>query len=395
MWDKWEQEREKLAVAVRRGVALGLALVGIWTVGLTADSGMVTGSLSALSTRPAFALNLLSAEVGYPPDLSGVQAISGWGRVLLHSSAALAAGEEHILALRAQNSGEDTPPPAQIAPDYPDQSEPEIITTPEDNGAGLDYTAAPKEGDGHISFQGVHLYNRSGLNFDPAGLSPALPTLAGEGPQILILHTHGSEAYTPTAADPYEPSDPYRTTDCTKNVVMVGEEMASAFRAHGFRVIHDTNLYDYPSYSGAYERSRAAVEQWLEQYPSISIVLDVHRDALADAEGQPYRLITTEAGKQAAQVMLVVGTHGGGRSHKNWRENLNFALFLQQKMEKGFDALARPIVLRSASFNQQLCVPGYLLVEVGGHGNTLADALQGARFWADTAARAMRSAETS
>jgi hypothetical protein len=65
--------------------------------------------------------------------------------------------------------------------------------------------------------------------------------------------------------------------------------------------------------------------------------------------------------------------------------------FLQQKLEKGFDALARPIVLRSASFNQQLCVPGYLLVEVGGHGNTLAYAIEGARFWADTAARALKN----
>jgi stage II sporulation protein P len=271
--------------------------------------------------------------------------------------------------------------------------EPEIFTTPEDNGAGLDYTAGVKEGDGAIALQGVSLYNRSGLAFDPEGVFPILPELAAEGPQILILHTHGSEAYTPTEADPYEPSDPYRTTDCTKNIVKVGEEMAMVFRAHGFRVIHDTNLYDYPSYSGAYDRSKAAVEQWLKQYPSISIVLDVHRDALSAEDGTPYRLITTEVGRQAAQVMLVVGTNGGGSSHTQCKKNLSFALFLQQKMEKGFDALARPMVLRSASFNQQLVVPGYLLVEVGGHGNTLADAIEGARFWADTAARGLKNAE--
>ena len=240
--------------------------------------------------------------------------------------------------------------------------------------------------------QGVSLYNKSGLDFDPNSVTAKAPELSSsEGPQILIVHTHGSEAYTPTAADPYEPSDPYRTTDCTKNIVRVGAEMATTFRAHGFKVIHDTNLYDYPSYSGAYDRSKAAVEQWLKQYPSISIVLDVHRDALSAEDGTPYRLITTEVGKQAAQVMLVVGTNGGGSSHINWRENLSFALFLQQNLEKGFDSLARPIVLRSASFNQQLRVPGYLLVEVGGHGNTLADALEGARFWADTVARALKN----
>ena len=387
MWDKWERERERLGRALRRGIALGLAIVGLWMAGLTAEPGDFPDMLTRLSRKPGLALSLFSAQMGYPADMSRYQALTGWNRVLLHSSPLLAAGEEAVLALGRE---ETSPTPPEFVEEQ-GEAEPEIVTTPEDNGAGLDYTAAPKEGDGAVFFQGVHLYNRSGLDFDPEGLSPALPELAQEGPQILILHTHGSEAYTPTAADLYEPSDPYRTTDCTKNIVKVGEEMAMVFRAHGFRVIHDTNLYDYPSYNGAYERSRAAVEQWLEQYPSISIVLDVHRDALSAQDGTPYRLITTEVGKQAAQVMLVVGTNGGGSDHVNWRNNLSFALFLQQKMEKGFDALARPMVLRSASFNQQLVVPGYLLVEVGGHGNTLADAIEGARFWADTAARALKN----
>ena len=389
MWDKWERERDRLSRAVRRGIALGLAAAGLWMAGLTVDPGTVSGALTELQQKPGLALSLLSAQMGYPADLSQYQALTGWNRLLLHSSAALAAGEEQILALRQEKPS--TSPPEFV--EEQGETEPEIVTTPEDNGAGLDYTAGVRAGDGAISFQGISLYNRSGLAFDPEGLSPTMPELADQGPQILILHTHGSEAYTPTEAHPYEPSDPYRTTDCTKNIVKVGEEMAMVFRAHGFRVIHDTNLYDYPSYSGAYERSKAAVEQWLEQYPSISIILDVHRDALSAEDGTPYRLITTEVGKQAAQVMLVVGTNGGGSSHTEWRKNLSFALFLQQKMEKGFDALARPMVLRSASFNQQLVAPGYVLVEVGGHGNTLADAIEGARFWADTAARGLKNAE--
>ncbi len=387
MWDKWEMERERLKRALRRGVALGLALAGLWAVGLTADRSAIPTLFSDLSARPGLAVDLLAGELGHPPITREDQAIHGWGRLLLRSSAALAAAEPHILSLRDQ---ELSTSPGEFVDDH-GESEPEIVTTPEDNGAGLDYTAGVKEGDSSISFQGVHLYNRSGLDFDPEDVSPILPDLATEGPQILILHTHGSEAYTPTAAHPYEASDPYRTTDCTKNVVMVGEEMATAFRAHGFRVLHDTNLYDYPSYNGAYERSKAAVEEWLAEYPSISIVLDVHRDALSNAEGQPYRLITTEVGREMAQVMLVIGTNGAGSSHVNWKQNLGFALFLQQKLEKGFDHLARPMVLRSAGFNQQLCVPGYLLVEVGGHGNTLADALEGARYWADTAARALKA----
>ena len=56
--------------------------------------------------------------------------------------------------------------------------------------------------------------------------------------------------------------------------------MAAVFRQAGFEVIHDTNLYDYPAYNGAYDRSKAAVKEWLEKYPTIQIILDVHRDAL-------------------------------------------------------------------------------------------------------------------
>ena len=386
----WDKRAGRLA---RRGTALALAAVSVWGLRLSVLSRGIPAAAEALGADPAVTVELLAAEVGHPAPERWDRALSGLGRLLLHTSAALAEGETGVLALREGKNTTETPPPVEEIPDFSGETEPEIVTTPEDHGTGLDYTAGPKAGDGAILCQGVSLYNKSGLELDPEALSPAVPDLAEEGPQILILHTHGSEAYTPTADSPYEASDPYRTTDCTKNVVMVGEEMATVFRAHGFRVLHDTNLYDYPSYSGAYERSAAAVENWLEQYPSISIVLDVHRDALSAEDGQPYRLVTTEVGKDCAQVMLVVGTNGAGSSHKNWRENLSFALFLQQKMEKGFDHLARPIVLRSAGFNQQLCSPGYLLVEVGGHGNTLKDALEGARFWADTAARAIKNAE--
>lgn len=385
----WDKEAKRLKAAARRGIALGLALAGLWAAGLTADPDAIPEILTSLSQKPGLAVTLLSAELGHPADLSAQQALTGWPRLLLEASVPLAAAENQIIALRSEK---DSTIPEEIVDDT-GENEPEIVATPETAGPSIDRTAAPKAGDGSILCQGISLYNRSGLDFDPDGISAKAPPISQEGPQILILHTHGSEAYTPTESDPYEPSDPYRTTDCTKNIVKVGSEMATVFRAHGFKVIHDTNLYDYPSYNGAYERSKAAVEQWLAEYPSISIVLDVHRDALSAEDGTPYRLVTTEVGKQAAQVMLVVGTNGGGSSHVNWRENLSFALFLQQKLQKGFDALARPIVLRSASFNQQLRVPGYLLVEVGGHGNTLADAIEGARFWADTAARALKNAE--
>ena len=383
----WDKEAKRLMIALRRGVALGLALTGLWAASLTADIRDIPATLTELGQRPGLGPALLAEELGYHKAEENDRLLTGFRRLLLQSSAPLAAAEGLISPPKPENL---SPNPVEIVEDT-GENEPEITTPPSAVENTIDRTAAPGEGDGWLLCDGVHLYNRSGLDFDPDSVAAKAPPLSADGPQILILHTHGSEAYTPTADSPYEASDPYRTTDCTKNIVKVGAEMATIFRAHGFKVLHDTNLYDYPSYNGAYERSKAAVEQWLAEYPSISIVLDVHRDALSAEDGTPYRLITTEVGRQSAQVMTVVGTNGGGSSHSRWKENLAFALFLQQKLEKGFDALARPIVLRSASFNQQLCVPGYLLVEVGGHGNTLADAIEGARFWADTAARALKN----
>ena len=169
-------------------------------------------------------------------------------------------------------------------------------------------------------------------------------------------------------------------------MVRVGEEMAQVFRAHGFQVVHDTNLYDYPAYNGAYDRSQAAVRDWLSQYPTIRIILDVHRDALVGEDGAIYKLVSQENGEKTAQVMLVVGTDAGGADHPGWADNLALAIRLQRELAADYVSLARPVVLRSSSYNQQLS-PGSLLVEVGGHGNTLTEALRGARLFAESASQ--------
>jgi stage II sporulation protein P len=318
------------------------------------------------------------------------KALTGWRRLLLSQSGLLAAGEEVVLRLR---SGELEPSGGAEPeePDDQDDQEAPDLQPPAGEDDILETTAQGKEGGSYFFQDGVYLYNRSSLTLDGSVLSEgSVEVTLGEGPQILILHTHGSEAYAQSDGDLYQESDPYRTTDCTHNVVKVGAEMATVFRAYGFQVIHDTTLYDYPAYNGAYDRSRAAVEQWLEQYPTIQVVLDVHRDALVGSDGQVYKLVSEEAGKKVAQVMLVVGSSGSGAEHPRWRDNLAFAAELQRGVVRGYTSLARPIVLRDSRYNQQL-LPGSLLVEVGGHGNTLTEAVDGARLWADNVARTLLS----
>ncbi|MGE4275896.1 MAG: stage II sporulation protein P [Lawsonibacter sp.] len=375
--------------ALRRGVALGLALVAVWGVSLTADFSALENLLTDLGEEPTLAVSLLSGQMSPQPKQEAASGLTGWGRLLLSESALLAAGEEGVVSARGEQ------PPAQEEPDLSDshgdgddQEEPNLQPqTGEDNI--VEMTSKGKNGGKYLFGEGVYLYNRTDMDLDVSVLSQGTVDVPlGEGPQILIVHTHGSEAYSQTDGDTYEESDSYRTTDCTHNVVKVGEEMATVFRAHGFQVIHDTTLYDYPAYNGSYDRSKAAVEQWLKQYPTIKIVLDVHRDALEGSDGQVYKLVSQEAGKEVAQVMLVVGSNGSGAEHPRWKDNLAFAVKLQQGLVRGYTSLARPIVLRNSRYNQQL-LPGSLLVEVGGHGNTLSEAIDGARLWADNVARTL------
>ncbi len=216
------------------------------------------------------------------------------------------------------------------------------------------------------------------------GTSVRLPR---EGPQILIIHTHSSEAYTPAGLDRYEASDSTRTEDDEHNIIRVGDELTRFFEQAGLRVIHDRGVYDYPSYTGSYARSGAMVEQYLREYPSIAVVLDVHRDALG-SDGVIYKTVAEEAGTCASQAMLLVGTDESGLEHPFWRSNLSLALYLQNAVLQAHPTLMRPVAVVPQRYNQQLC-PGMLILEVGSSGNTLQEALAAIRLFAEAAAPAL------
>ena len=381
------RDKKTVGRALRRGVALGLVLVGVWGLSLTADLDGLGERLSRLGQEPALAVALLESRLGAIP---GEEALTGWGKLLVDSSPLLSAGEDAVQQLRlGRTETEDPSGEGDIMEqDGEDEEQPQL--TPSGQGEGIvEMTGKGKEGSKYLREGEVYVYNRTSFDLDAAVLREGTVDVnLGEGPQILIVHSHGSEAYSQNDGDTYEESDPYRTTDCTHNVVKVGEEMATVFRAHGFQVIHDTTLFDYPSYNEAYDRSKAAVEQWLEKYPTIQVVLDVHRDALEGSEGEIYKMVSTEAGEKVAQVMMVIGSSGGGADFPRWKDNLAFAVLLQRNLVRGYTSLARPIVLRNSRYNQQL-LPGSILVEVGGHGNTLTEAIDGARLWADNVARTL------
>ena len=231
--------------------------------------------------------------------------------------------------------------------------------------------------------------NRTGFAVDPAELLTAGPTLrlAQDGPQVLIIHTHSSEAYTPDELDRYEASDPYRTEDKAYSVIRVGDALTEALEGCGLTVLHDREIYDYPSYTGSYNRSGAAVERILAEQPTIRVVIDLHRDALGSG-GVVYKTRAELEGRSSAQVMMVVGTGENGLSHPNWRGNLSLALYLQRAVESRYPTLTRPIELVPERYNQHLA-PGMLILEVGSNGNTLREAITAAELFGETAGPAL------
>lgn len=208
-------------------------------------------------------------------------------------------------------------------------------------------------------------------------------TLPAEGYQILIIHTHGTEAYTPEGSDVYQATAEYRTTDINYSVVRVGQALADTLSAYGLQVLHDTELYDYPSYNGSYARSGAAIEAYLAENPGIALVIDLHRDALGEGD-TIYKTVTQAAGETVAQIMLVMGSDVN-LSHPDWRKNLALALTLQQTVSLRYETLMRPTVLCDYRYNQQL-TPGSLLMEVGTAGNTLQEAITAVQLFADAIA---------
>lgn len=199
--------------------------------------------------------------------------------------------------------------------------------------------------------------------------------LTEEGPKVLIIHTHGSESYKKT--EKYKESSAYRTKNKKYNVVSIGERIKEVLEAGGIGVVHDKTMHDVPSYNAAYVNAREATEEYLKKYPTISLILDIHRDSVEDENGEEMEFSVDVDGQSVARLMLVVGTDAGGFDHPNWRSNMSLAVKLHAQLEKNTPGICRSISFRNQRFNQDLS-PGALIVEVGAAGNTRKEALAAA-----------------
>lgn len=207
-------------------------------------------------------------------------------------------------------------------------------------------------------------------------------------PQVLIMHTHACESYLTGEGLYQDESYTCRTTDSTQSVVAVGQKIAEKLAEKGICVIHDGTLHDYPLYNGSYDRAEETITALLKKYPSIKVVLDVHRDGIVESDGTPVAAVAEINGRKAAQVMIISAASDGYYHVPDYLENFRFACRLQQQMESDNPTITRPILLEYCQYNQHLTT-GSLLLEIGSQGNTLEQALYTGELIGDSIADAL------
>ena len=198
------------------------------------------------------------------------------------------------------------------------------------------------------------------------GMDMTLP-LEGDGPLILIYHTHSQEAFADSVPG-----------DVNTGIVGVGECLTKILtEQYGYRVLHNTGQYDVETRDNAYSRALPAVEQILAENPSIQVIIDLHRDEVAEET----KLVTDIQGRPTARFMFFNGLSRTRKTgdidylaNENQEANLAFSFQMQLKAAEYYPGLTRRIYLKGYRYNMHLR-PRTLLVELGAQNNTVEEAI--------------------
>jgi len=201
-------------------------------------------------------------------------------------------------------------------------------------------------------------------------INPSDPTVALGG-TVGIYHSHASEAFVPTTGKA-------RSADFSETIVQAGRVIGTVLAQNGIKVLHSEEYHDL-KYSQSYVHSRKTAKAMLSEEPEISLLIDLHRDGVGKTslEGRAVTTATVD-GKQAGQIMFVISS-----AHENWEKNNRVANDLHNLLEDKYPGLSRGILSRSNSGYNQDLHSGAVLVEVGGHWNSLEEVLYGAELFAD------------
>jgi len=207
------------------------------------------------------------------------------------------------------------------------------------------------------------------------GIKPESPSerplfLEKEDPLVLIYHTHTTESFLPVSGKAF-------TDNLDQTVVVLGEYLERILEdEYGIPVLHCRDVFDVPRRQ-AYQNAYPAIKELLDRNRQVQVVLDLHRD------GVPREVTTTEMdGFAAGRVLFVVGSR-----HENWYRNMRFALFLDNVLNEKYPGFSRGVRKQSFNYNQHLHSRS-LIVEVGGHENSMEEVKRAIPYLAEAIAAA-------
>ncbi len=202
--------------------------------------------------------------------------------------------------------------------------------------------------------------------------------IAAKGPQILLYHTHTQEAYRQIKGEEYIEVGSWRTAQHEASIVAVGAALKKELEEYGYTVLHDKTNHEPPALNTAYTRSLKTMESYVKEYPSVSVFIDVHRDAYGNIEKGSKDYVVVN-GTECARVMFVVGTGEQHDNKPNYESNYKLALAVTNQLESIKKGFTRPIRVKTGRYNQHvsdMC----LLIEVGHNANALEQAVNSMRY---------------
>jgi stage II sporulation protein P len=253
----------------------------------------------------------------------------------------------------------------------------------------------PTKSNVFVNYQNIWVYNQTASHTadiaKQLAIRPDVHIFKSKGPQVLIVHTHTTESYSTTDNGTFDPNISTRNIDKTKSVCKVGDEVAKQLEANGIGVINDTTYNDYPEFTDAYTRSLAVTQKNMKMYPSIQVVLDIHRDSIEYSDGTRVKPTAVINGKKVAQLMIVAPCNEStSLPIPDWQINYRFGLRIQQVLEKDYPGLARPLNLCPRRYNMQAS-HGALLIEIGTESNTLDEAVYAGHLFGDALSKTLLS----
>lgn len=271
---------------------------------------------------------------------------------------------------------------------------PEMSASPDPNRSWKEVQELQLDGGTQVDNFFVRDSTGSGTDLEAAlNQEPDVHMKADGSVEVLIYHTHTSEAYSQSAPGFYYTDMETRTQNQDLSVVAAGEELAKALESRGIGVVHDKTVND-SAYNGSYSRSWEVIQSNLEKYPGIQVTIDLHRDSMTTEEGIKYKPTAQIAGRKAAQAMIIAGCDADGSwgDFPDWEYNLRLILKVQQTAQELYPGLMRPLNFSNSKYNMN-ATHGSMLIEVGTEVNTVEEARYTGQLLGEILAQTLKNCE--